>query len=62
MQHIRSLCARLADRTRERSDEIGRDIIEWLCSDQRYREEKSVGFVAAVATEIYRIDSKLHGS
>jgi len=52
MQHIRSLCARLADRTRERSGKIGRDIIERLCNDQGYREEKSLSFIAAVAMEI----------
>lgn len=54
-----------ARRARERTDEIGRDIIERLCSEgyrEEKRREKSMGFVAAVAAELYRVDSKLHGA
>lgn len=42
MQHVRSLCRRLA-KQRERSDEIGRDIIERPSEMRRDGERKTEG-------------------
>lgn len=62
MQHIRSLCTRLAEHAKERV-KLGEILLNGcVARDTEKRREKSMGFVAAVAAELYRVDSKLHGA
>lgn len=54
MQHVRSLCIGASQNTRERSDEIERDIIERFCHEEYGEEtrEKSSDIYVAIATQL----------
>lgn len=58
MQHIRSLCTRLAKHAKDRV-KLGEILLNGRVARDIWRREKSMGFAAAITIELHRVDNNL---